>query len=128
VLYIERGKLIYETSMVPWVERIVGPDPLPEGKLQVRYQQTMTARPFDGSGAIFVNGLKVSEHKFDRCILSPSYDGLSVGADLGGRVSIAYRGTNPFQGKIERVQIAIDNRNFTALETMHFMREMMFRQ
>jgi arylsulfatase len=101
---------------------------LPEGKLQLRYKQTMAARPFDGSGAIFVNGLKVSERKFDRCILSPSYDGLSVGADLGGRVSVAYRGANPFQGKIERVQIAIDNRGFSALETMHFMREMMFRQ
>jgi arylsulfatase len=128
VLYIADGKLVYETSMVPWVERIVSADRLPEGKLQVRYLQTMTARPFDGSGAIFVNGLKVSERKFDRCILSPSYDGLSVGADLGGRVSVAYRDTNPFRGKIERVQIAIDNRGFSALETMHFMREMMFRQ
>jgi arylsulfatase A-like enzyme len=128
VLYIADGKLIYETSMVPWVERIVSPDPLPEGKLQLRYKQAMTTRPFEGSGAIFVNGLKVAERKFDRCIISPSYDGLSVGADLGGQVSVAYHGANPFQGKIERVQIAIDNRGFSALETMHFMREIMFRQ
>jgi arylsulfatase len=88
----------------------------------------MTTRPFDGSGAIVVNGLKVAERKFDRCIISPSYDGLSVGADLGGQVSLAYHGPNPFQGDIERVQIAIDSREFNPLETMHFMREMLFKQ
>jgi arylsulfatase len=128
VIYIAGGKLIYETSMVPWVERIVGADPLPDGKLRLSYTQKMTARPFEGGGAIFVNGAKVSERKFDRCILSPSYDGLSVGADLGGQVSLAYHGANPFQGQIERVQISIDNRNFSTLETMHFLREMMFKQ
>jgi arylsulfatase len=101
---------------------------LPEGKLRLSYTQKMTARPFEGGGAIFVNGAKVSERKFDRCILSPSYDGLSVGADLGGQVSVAYHGANPFQGQIERVQISIDNRNFSTLETMHFLREMMFKQ
>ena len=82
MIYIAGGKLIYETSMVPWVERIVSADALSEGKLQVRYMQTMTARPFGRQRRDVVNGVKLSERKFDRCILSPSYDGLSVGADL----------------------------------------------
>jgi hypothetical protein len=128
VMYIAQGRLIYETSMVPWVERIVSAEPLPQGRLQLRYVQKMTTRPFEGGGAIFVNGAKAAERKFDRCLLAPSYDGLSVGADLGGQVSVAYQGANPFQGTIERVQIKIDNRNFTALETMHFLRETMFKQ
>jgi arylsulfatase A-like enzyme len=128
VIYIAQGRLVYETSMVPWVERIVSADVVPEGKLQLRYVQQMTARPFEGGGAIFVNGAKAGERKFDRCLLAPSYDGLSVGADLGGQVSVAYQGPNPFQGSIERVQISIDNHDFSALETVRFLRETMFKQ
>ena len=128
VIYIAQGRLVYETSMVPWVERMVSADPLPQGRLQLRYVQQMTARPFDGGGAIFVNGARVAERKFDRCLLAPSYDGLSVGADLGGQVSVAYQGPHPFQGDIERIRISIENRAFTALETMNFLREMMFKQ
>ena len=129
VIYIAGGKLIYETSMVPWVERIVSADPLPEGKLQAELHAEDDRAAVRGRRRdISSTASKVSERKFDRCILSPSYDGLSVGADLGGQVSVAYHGTNPFQGQIERVQISIDNRNFSTLETMHFLREMMFRQ
>jgi arylsulfatase A-like enzyme len=128
VLHILNGQLVYETSLVPWVERIVAPVELPNGKLQVRYQQIMTARPFDGSGLLFVNGEKVAEHKFDRCLLSMSYDGISVGADLGNQVSTAYRGPTPFQGTIERVQIHIDSHPSTVMEMARFMRELSWRQ
>jgi arylsulfatase len=128
VLYILDGQLIYETSLIPWVERIAAPGKLPDGKLQVRYQQTMTSRPFDGSGALFVNGQKVAEHVFDRCLLATSYDGVSVGADLGNQVSTAYRGPTPFQGTIERVQIHINGHDPTVLEMARFMRELTWRQ
>ena len=128
VLYILDGQLIYETSLIPWVERIAAPGKLPDGKLQVRYQQTMTSRPFDGSGALFVNGQKVAEHVFDRCLLATSYDGVSVGADLGNQVSTAYRGPTPFRGKIERVQIQINGHDPTVLEMARFMRELTWRQ
>ena len=127
-LYILNGELFYETSLVPWVERIAAPGKLRDGKLQIRYQQTMTQRPFDGAGALFVNGEKLADHIFDRCLLSTSYDGVSVGADLGNQVSLAYSGPTPFQGTIERVQIRIDARPSTLLETARFMRELTWRQ
>ena len=88
----------------------------------------MTSRPFDGSGALFVNGQKVAEHVFDRCLLATSYDGVSVGADLGNQVSTAYRGPTPFRGKIERVQIQINGHDPTVLEMARFMRELTWRQ
>lgn len=128
VLYILQDQLVYETSLVPWVERIVAPAKLPFGKVRVRYQQVMKLRPFDGSGRLFVNGRKVAEHVFDRCLMSTSYDGVSIGADLGNQVSAAYAGPAPFQGNIERVQIHIDTRTPTLLETARFMRELSWRQ
>jgi arylsulfatase A-like enzyme len=127
-LYVLEDQLVYETSLVPWVERIVAQTKLPEGKLVVRFEQKMKSRPFDGKGMLFVNGRKVAEHVFERCLLSTSYDGVSVGADLGNQVSTAYRGPAPFQGVIERVQIRIDSRNPTMLETARFMRELTWRQ
>ncbi|MEJ0045970.1 MAG: hypothetical protein WDN04_07500 [Rhodospirillales bacterium] len=123
-LYVLDGTLFYETSLIPWVEKIVAPGKLPDGKLTVTYQQKMTSRPFDGGGALFVNGEKVAEHTFDRCLMAISYDGVSVGADLGNQVSTAYRGPTPFQGVIERVQIKIDSQDPTLLETAKFMREL----
>lgn len=128
VLYVHGGRLVYETSLIPWVERITAPDALPDGPLTVRYQQIMTARPFDGRGLLFVNGRQVAEHVYARCLLATSYDGVSIGADLGNQVSAQYRGPNPFQGVVARVQIRIDARPSTTLEMARFMRELSWRQ
>lgn len=127
-IYIQNAMLYYETSLVPWVERFGPAAPLPEGRLQIRYQQIMTARPFDGRGLLFVNGQQVAEHRFDRCLLSTSYDGVSLGADLGNQVSLQYQGPTPFQGVLERVQIHVDSRPATALEMARFLRELSWRQ
>jgi len=70
----------------------------------------------------------VASKTFDRCIFTTTYDGLSIGADLGNQVSKAYRGPNPFQGTIERMQINIDSRPTTILETARFIKELAFRQ
>ena len=125
VLYVDvKGHLVYETQMVPWNERMVSSEPLPKGPLKVRYVQTMRARPFEGSGALFVNGRQVAERKFDRVLVNTSYDGFSVGADLGNQVSMDYQGPNPFQGKIRVVRIDIDIAANTPLEMMRYLREM----
>ncbi len=121
VLHVRDGRLIYEQSLVPWNERIEAADRLPDGPSTVRYVQTMTARPFDGSGALFVNGRKVAEHTFARVLFSTSYDGFSLGADLGNAVSTLYRGPNPFQGEIVRVRISVDTTPASAIETMRFI-------
>jgi arylsulfatase len=127
-LYVKDGYLVYETSMTPWVERITSPSPLPTGTFTIGYKQIMKARPFDGAGQIMVNGIKVAEKKFDRCLMVTTYDGFTIGADLGNQVSSAYKGTNPFQGKIARVQIRVDNRPTNPMEIARFLSEMAFRQ
>jgi hypothetical protein len=124
VLYIDKGRLIYQTSLIPWTEIIASPARLPRGKVMVKYQQTMTSRPFEGRGALFVNGRKVAERTFDRVLFSPGYDGFCVGADHGNRVSRAYEGSNPFKGGIERVLIDVDTAAMKPLEIMRFMKQM----
>jgi arylsulfatase len=84
----------------------------------------MTARPFDGGGALFVGDRKVAEHTFARVLLAPSYDGFTIGADLGNQVSARYRGANPFQGEIKRVRIDVDTTPTTVIENMRFLNAM----
>jgi arylsulfatase len=121
VLYVRDGRLTYEQSLVPWSERIESPEPLPAGPVTVKYVQTMTGRPFDGTGALWVGDRKVAEHTFTRVLFNTSYDGFSLGADLGNQVSAAYRGPNPFQGRIVRVRISVDTTPFSTLEQKRFI-------
>jgi arylsulfatase A-like enzyme len=121
VLHIAGGKLVYEQSLFPWSERIEASEPLPEGKLVVRYVQKMTSRPFEGGGKLFVGDRQVAEHTFGRIVLMTSYDGFSLGADLGNRVSTMYTGPNPFQGRIEKVTIDIDTTPMSPIEQMRFV-------
>lgn len=124
VLYIDKGQLRYEQSLVPYLERIVSKTKLPDGKLTIKYVQNMTARPFDGEGALYVNGQKVAQHTFKRVLFSTSYDGFSLGADLGNQVSTAYKGPNPFQGKLGVVKIDVDNSQTNPVEIYRFMSQM----
>ena len=127
VLYVDKGRLVYEASLLPWAEKIVSSVPLPSGKVTVKYKQSMRARPFSGSGTLFINGRKVADHTFDRVLFSPGYDGFCIGQDLGNRVSTAYEGPNPFTGKIERVLIKVDTAPMNPLEIMGFMKAMQIR-
>lgn len=127
VIYVADGRLIYEASLSPWSDRIVSSETLPTGPLVVSYRQTMTSRPFDGSGALYVGERKVGERTFDRCLLSPGYDGFSIGADVGNQVSRAYRGPNPIAGTIRRVTIHVEDKPTTPQETLRFLQEMRIR-
>ena len=124
VLYIQDGKLCYEQSLVPYVERMESSGVLPEGKLKIRYQQRMTGRPFDGEGALFVNGQQVARHTFKRVLFSTSYDGFTVGSDLGNQVSTRYKGPNPFQGKLGKVTIDVDTSKVNPVEMLRFLSQM----
>jgi len=125
-LYVKDGRLFYEQSLLPWREVIDG-GPVPIGKIEVRYVQTMKSRPFDGSGALFVNGRKTGERRFAHALFSTSYDGFSIGADLGNRVSPAYAAPFPFAGSIGRVRIRVDASALSPLETMRFINAMALR-
>ncbi|MFN4329882.1 MAG: arylsulfatase [Limnobacter sp.] len=124
VLYVQDGLLCYEQSLVPYVERIVSKTPLPEGKLVVEYVQNMTARPFDGEGTLLVNGKEVAKHTFKRVLFSTSYDGFTVGEDLGNQVSTRYKGPNRFQGTIQRITIDVDTRKTNPVEMLRFINQM----
>lgn len=123
-LYVKDGFLVYEQSLIPWVETLRSASRLPKGRIEVKYVQTMRQRPFEGDGALFVNGKMVAKHRYERPLFSTSYDGFSVGADLGNQVSSAYQGTNPFAGSIERIQIRVEKRAGTLLEGQRFLDEL----
>jgi arylsulfatase A-like enzyme len=124
VLYIANGKLCYEQSLVPYVERIESSSVLPEGPLTIKYQQRMTGRPFDGEGMLFVNGQQVAKHTFKRVLFSTSYDGFTIGADLGNQVSTRYTGANPFQGTLGKVTIDVDTSKINPVEMLRFLNKM----
>ncbi len=119
--FIQGGKLYYEQSLFPFVERITSSETLPEGPLTVRYVQKMTSRPFEGIGSLYVGDRKIAEHTYERVLLISSYDGFSLGADLGNQVSTMYTGPNPFQGKLFYARYDIDPTPFTPLESMRFI-------
>lgn len=121
-LYIRDGRLIYEQSMLPWNERIESQETLPDGDMTVRYVQTMTARPFEGGGALYVNDRKIAEYTFQRVLVVPAYDPFSLGSDFGNQVSLQYHDPNPFQGTIQRVKYRIDTSEFSPIETLRFLR------
>lgn len=124
VIYIQNGVLHYEQSLTPYREAMQGSTTLPAGPLTIRYQQRMTGRPFDGEGALFVNGAEVARHKYERVLFSTAYDGFTIGSDLGNQVSTRYQGHFPFTGNITKVEIDIDTSPGTPLEMLRFINQM----
>ena len=122
-LYLKDGRIYYESSLVPWRERIDG-GPVPAGKVVVKYQQAMKIRPFEGSGRLFVNGEQRAEHTFAHILSTASYDGFAIGRDPGGQVSNAYTGPNPYPAPIHKVTIDIKVSPPTPQETLHFIEKM----
>jgi len=121
VFHITGGKLYYEQSLFPFRERLESAGVLPDGELIVKYVQKMTARPFKGGGSLWVNGQKVAEGDYTHAIIGTSYDGFSLGADLGNRVSTLYQGPHAFQGTLRRVTIDIDTTPLSTLEQLRFV-------
>jgi arylsulfatase A-like enzyme len=123
VLHITGGKLVYEQSLFPWSERLESSVPVPDGKVTVAYEQKMSERPFVGTGSLWIDGKKVAEHRFEHALVGTGYDGFSLGADLGNRVSTMYDGPHAFDGTIVQVTIDIDTTPFTPLEQMRFIQK-----
>lgn len=121
VLHVRDGRLVYEQSLVPWVERIEPAAPLPRGSVTVRYVQRMTARPFDGEGTLYIGDRAIATHRFERVLFAPGYDGFSIGADLGNQVSTYYSGPNPAPGRIEQVRITVETDDLSLSEQQRFL-------
>ena len=122
-LFLQEGRLIYETSLAPWRERIDG-GPVPVGRVKVRFEQKMKERPLQGAGLLFVNGEARAEHVFRHAIVSGSYDGFAIGQDPAGQVSNSYSGPSPYPATIHKVVIDIHASAPTPLETLHFIERM----
>ena len=112
-LYVLGGKLRYTYSFVGVkVDDLIASEPLPEGKVQVRYEFTADEpgkMATGGTHRLFVGGEQVAEGALEHTVpvRFSGYAGLDIGQDNGLPVSpnkIYYlRAPFPFAGSIERV-------------------------
>ena len=83
---------------------------------------TMRSTPYKfGAGVTEEIGDDLAALGLKRVLLVTSYDGFSVGTDLGNQVSLQYHDSNPFHGAITRVRINVDTTPFTPFETHRFI-------
>ena len=110
-LYVKDGKPIYTYNFLGLsASRVAASQPLPEGKLTVRYEFQYDGGGLGkgGIGAIFVNGKKVAEGKIERtqANIFSADEGADVGEDGETPVSDDYKeGDNKFTGQIHKVTI-----------------------
>jgi len=112
-LYVQGGRLHYTYSFLGVkVDTIAASDPLPTGKVNVRYEFTADKAgemATGGSGKLFVNGTQVAQGKYEHTVpfRYTLYAGMDIGRDNGLPVSPGYyyyfKSPFPFQGKIDKV-------------------------
>jgi arylsulfatase len=110
-LYVQGDKLHYTYSFLGLkVDTLTSSEPLPSGKVAVRYEFT-AERPgtmgTGGRGRLFINGQPVGEHRLEHCVplRFSSYAAMDIGKDNGDPVSRTYaaRSPFPFTGRIGKV-------------------------
>ena len=112
VLYVKNGRLVYESSAIPFGSLTRSSIRLPEGECTVRYVQTMTRKPYEGSGVMYLN-----DHEVGRSDATPfgvTYQGLEIGRNGACPVSRCYEAPFPFSGKIRQVMIDYDTSEWTS--------------
>ena len=112
-LYVAGGRLRYTYSFLGLkVDTLVASEPLPTGKVNVRYEFTADApgeMATGGTGRLLVNGQPVAEGKLEHTVplRFSGYAGMDIGRDNGLPVSPSYyyylRSPFPFEGTIEKV-------------------------
>jgi arylsulfatase len=118
VLYVQDGRLVYETAVHPFRQKLVAESRLPAGLLTVSYRQTMIARPFAGAGALYLGDAQLTAMNYgDKVLYGAEYQGLEIGSNHACPVSDAYAAPFSFAGQIRRVRIECDPTPFTAQET-----------
>ena len=114
VLYIKDGLLVYETSVHPLATIMRSAAPVPVGRSTVKYVQKMMKRPFEGSGALFIDDKQVAS--LDSVLFGAAYQGLDVGRNGACPVSLNYDAPFPFKGRIAKATIEYDTSQWTAEE------------
>jgi arylsulfatase A-like enzyme len=127
-LYAKDGHLVFENNS--WNqnrEAIRSETTLPAGTSTVTWEYTSDSPGLDGlklspfaiplkggKGRILVDGKEVAKGEIERftggASITESFD---IGKDLGGPAVRGYEGPNPFEGKVERVDVDVDNSSKT---------------
>src|SRR5262249_48454348 len=101
-LYLQDGKLHYTYSLMGVrVDTLTSTEPVPAGKVEVKYEFTADKPGQPGSGGrgrFFFNGKPVGENRLPNTVplRFSSYSGLDIGKDNGEVVSPTYRAKAPF--------------------------------
>jgi arylsulfatase len=110
-LYVQGGKLHYTYSFLGLkVDTLTSSQPLPVGKVAVRYE-FIAEKPgtmgTGGQGRLFINGQPVGENRLEHGVplRFSSYAGMDIGKDNGDPVSPSYAAHSPFpfMGRIGKV-------------------------
>jgi len=117
-LYVQGGRLRHTYSFEGLkIDTIAASDPLPTGKVNVRYQFTADTPGMmatGGTGRLFVNGAQVAEGRIEHTVPRrfSLHAGMDIGRDNGLPVSPSYyyywKSPFPFAGKIENVEITLE--------------------
>jgi arylsulfatase len=124
-LYVQGGRLRHTYSFQGLkIDTLVADEPLPTGKVNVRYQFTADVpgqMATGGTGRLFVNGSQVAEGHIEHTVplRFSGYAGMDIGRDNGLPVSPNYyyylRAPFPFAGKIEKVDVFLEPAPFVPL-------------
>jgi arylsulfatase len=110
-LYVQDGRLRFTYSFLGLrVETLTASEPLPTGKVRVRYDFSADEpkKPATGGrGRLFINDKPVGENRMAHTVPQrfTAYAGMDIGRDNGEPVSPNYRARSPFAftGTIEKV-------------------------
>jgi arylsulfatase A-like enzyme len=133
--YVQDGRLHYAHNYVSReIYRVAGPDPLPAGRHQLRFEFEPTGKPdfAHGKGApglaqLYVDGQLIANSEFPittPVALNPG--GLTCGANPGSAVVPDYQGPFPFTGTLYTVTVDLSGDLIT--DTDSEMRMAMARQ
>jgi arylsulfatase len=116
-LYVQGGRLRHTYSFQGLkIDNLAAPDPLPTGKVNVRYEFTADTpgkMATGGTGRLFVDGAQVAEGRIEHTVplRFSGYAGMDIGRDNGLPVAPNYyyywKSPFPFSGKIEKVEITL---------------------
>lgn len=110
-LYVQGGKLSYTYSFLGiTVDTLAADEPLPTGRVQVRYEFTADQpgkAATGGRGRLYIGERSVAENRLARTVplRFTTYAGMDIGRDNGEPVSLSYGDRSPFAftGTIDKV-------------------------
>lgn len=104
VIYVKDGKLVAEYNYLGERQKLVAADALYEGRsnLEMIYEKETYNT---GTLILKVNGEETAREKINSLPVYYSYDYISIGEDVGSKVSLEYDDNFKFTGKVSDVKI-----------------------